>query len=1202
MVTPVIQPSFAAGELAPQLWGRVDLAKYATGAATLRNMFVDYRGGVSSRPGTLFCGPGFQPGGGGNSQPLLIPFIFSSEQAYVLELGAGFMRIVTQGGYILENPLNITAATNTTDLTITVPGNDFTIAQLVVVDDVVGLTRPTGISGVNGRTFSVQGVAGDVVTLAPAGPGLVNSTHWSAYVSGGTMSRVYTVDTPWQAEDLFALDYAQSVDVLTVVHPNYPPTNISRLAATDWTVEAVVIGSDLAAPLNVLVNQVVGSGGTGFQYFYVVTTINTVTNEESAPSLNAGGVNGDNATNIIQWNTSTSPSGGGYRIYKAAVVPSSSGAVGPYIFGYIGSSISNNFIDTNFEPDFAIVPPNNTNPFNAGPVASAQVIASSTGFLAPIVVPYNVQGGSGATFSANINAEGTVTSISVDSVGVGYTEPPQLSVIENNTVPGTGAIIAFNNTWVPVALNPAIYPPAQYPPPAIGWNPDPTSFSITSGGSNYHIPDITFGPTVPLPPGTLPSNIIGGGSGSFIGLITLVNGVAQTSNVVTGGVLTALGPITPVLPGTPCTITSDGLIPSVDPTIDWTIAIEDQPISSAYGVTVLDGTNFPGHVSYFDQRRFYGDSDLNPDGFWASRPGQFDNFDTSFPSQPGDSLSGTIVGEEVNAIASLTAMASGLIALTSGGAYQISGGTPGAALTPTTITAQAQAFSGASPLKPLRIGTDLVYKTARGSAIRDLAYNFYVNVYTGTDISALSSHLFYGRDIVQWAYAEEPFKLAWAVRDDGVMLSITYMKEQEIYGWARHDTCGQYGSVCVIPENGEDTAYVSVSRLVNGAYSFVTERIQSRTFGGNPAMNVPSDPEKAWCVDAGVQTQSITPDANITDGSPLSPGQIFSVTISDGGSGYPEFPYVQILDDTGTGAQISLTVVDGVITAGTVITAGIGYSNAVVEIAGGVGAAISVNLVNPWLFNIDGAGLVFSFTSDNIGQVLRVGGGRGVITSIPTAGGGLQAIAAMDIVPALLVPNATTQIMAPVVSGQWSLADVVTAVGGLDHLEGSAVQLVADGNVLSPAIVVDGCITLPQPASLVLVGAGFSAQVQTLRIDAGQPTIQSKRKAVRAVTLRVVDTRGVEVGPIFEQDYMVPVKERNDEDLNQPTKFQVGGGMQIAPYVNGPLSPNPLSYDDQRQIIMSIWNDNGQVCIQQNYPMPMTILADIIDLSVGDTA
>ena len=54
MVQSVIQHGFHAGEWAPALYARVDLAKYKAGAALLENFYVDYRGGASSRPGTRY--------------------------------------------------------------------------------------------------------------------------------------------------------------------------------------------------------------------------------------------------------------------------------------------------------------------------------------------------------------------------------------------------------------------------------------------------------------------------------------------------------------------------------------------------------------------------------------------------------------------------------------------------------------------------------------------------------------------------------------------------------------------------------------------------------------------------------------------------------------------------------------------------------------------------------------------------------------------------------------------------------------------------------------------------------------------------------------------------------------------------------------------------------------------------------------------
>ncbi len=54
MAISKIQPNFSGGEISPELFGRVDMAKYSSGCSTLRNFLVAYRGGAMTRPGTKF--------------------------------------------------------------------------------------------------------------------------------------------------------------------------------------------------------------------------------------------------------------------------------------------------------------------------------------------------------------------------------------------------------------------------------------------------------------------------------------------------------------------------------------------------------------------------------------------------------------------------------------------------------------------------------------------------------------------------------------------------------------------------------------------------------------------------------------------------------------------------------------------------------------------------------------------------------------------------------------------------------------------------------------------------------------------------------------------------------------------------------------------------------------------------------------------
>lgn len=93
-----IQPSFAGGELSAALYGRVDLAKYGVGLAMCRNAFVHAYGGVSNRPGTVFVAEAKYPG----KKVRLAAFQYSTEAAYVLEFGDGYIRFYKDGYRIEE--------------------------------------------------------------------------------------------------------------------------------------------------------------------------------------------------------------------------------------------------------------------------------------------------------------------------------------------------------------------------------------------------------------------------------------------------------------------------------------------------------------------------------------------------------------------------------------------------------------------------------------------------------------------------------------------------------------------------------------------------------------------------------------------------------------------------------------------------------------------------------------------------------------------------------------------------------------------------------------------------------------------------------------------------------------------------------------------------------------------------------------------
>lgn len=227
---------------------------------------------------------------------------------------------------------------------------------------------------------------------------------------------------------------------------------------------------------------------------------------------------------------------------------------------------------------------------------------------------------------------------------------------------------------------------------------------------------------------------------------------------------------------------------------------------------------YPSVVSYFQQRRVYASGPNAPDTYYMSQPGRYHNFDSRIPTIDSDAIIGSPWSLQVDGIQFMVTMPGGLVTLTGSSAWQLTGAagsslnpTP---ITPTSQTAQPQAYNGCSNhVPPIKINFDILYCQAKGSILRDLSYNFFTNIYTGMDLTYLSSQLFTGYTIREMAWCEEPLKIVWVTRNDGTMLSLTYLKEQEVMGWARHDTLGQWWSVCSVTEPPVDALYLVSERF-----------------------------------------------------------------------------------------------------------------------------------------------------------------------------------------------------------------------------------------------------------------------------------------------------------------------------------------------------------------------------------------------------
>jgi len=508
---------------------------------------------------------------------------------------------------------------------------------------------------------------------------------------------------------------------------------------------------------------------------------------------------------------------------------------------------------------------------------------------------------------------------------------------------------------------------------------------------------------------------------------------------------------------------------------------EDSPPTDR---TIFNGTDdYPATVTYHQQRLAFAQSNNDPQKVWMSQIGNYHNFNISEPLKDDDAVTFTIASSQVNEVRHLVAL-SDLVILTSGGEWLMVA-SDGKVVTPSSIAVKPQGYRGISEVPPLVIGNTIIYVQSKGSIVRDLAYALDSDSYTGNDLTVLSNHLFAGKNIKEWTFAQAPHSVVWTVLDDGSVAALTYLREHEVWGWSRHDTDGTFESTCSVAEGSEDATYFVVNRTINGTTKRYIERLQSRVF---------TDVADAFFVDSGLSY----------DGTHT--GSV-SMTLSGGSS----WTHTEDLTLTASSATFS---------------------------SGDVGNTIVITIGSDTLVCT-----INAYTSTT---VVTVKAGR----DVPTA---FRAVA----------------------STSW--AKGVDELSGLSHLEAKTVSILADGNVEAQQVVSSGAITISNPATKIHVGLPIQSDIETLNLELGQSTTQGKTKSVAAVTLRVESSRGGKIGP--DADRLTEFKQRAYEPYGTSTSLKSG---------------------DIRVAIASKWSTSGSIFYRQDDPLPMTLLAVIPEVAIGN--
>jgi hypothetical protein len=1209
MAVAQIQSSFAAGEISPELFGEVDLKKLGSAVTTGRNMFVCYRGGMLSRGGFALVGVCKQTlalaAGTSTGPPRNITFQFSNTQGYELEFGDNYLRFAYQGGYVVENPVAITGATQANPCVISVTGTPFANGDWVFASSVGGMTQ------LNGNTYIVAGAASGSFQLHDLQGNPVDATSFGAYTSGGSAYRLYTIATPYAAVDLPYLKVSQSADVMSLTCSNpitqteYPPYDLTRLSAIDWTLTQTDFDPVISPPARASAASAAQapSSGVNATFAYQVTAVDLDGAESIASPIAAchgADIQTEAGTNTVTW--ALVAGAVYYNVYRAPPSTDTGGSANPVpagsIFGFVGSAYGTQFPDSNPTSDISQTAPTHQNPFAPGQNLAVNITGGGSGLITvgytltttdgidfagfPLVNAGSLGGflitNPGQDFAPGDSIAFNGAGFASGSIEFGSTDPAPNDTITLDGVVWTfvSAITGPNQTLIQGALSATI----QLLVSNLSASPDPllsvASYAPDQNASNLIVTYKTAGAagnaytlaaSAAAPSGATLTG--GSGSGSMgvaaSGTVTFTGNPNNTNTIILDSVtwtfvtsgatgnqtniglslaatltqlqldLTASGNASIALANYAVSTTILTVTYKTVGTAGNAYALATGSAASAVsGPTLAGGTNasvtpsgtlaigptsgtYPGVNTYFQQRHFYANSFNDPDTFWASQTGLFRNFDTAIPTVATDAITASPWTEQVNGIQWLVPMPGGLLALTGQRAWQIVGEGSYALnvqpITPSTTQAQPQAFNGCSPtIQPIVVDQDVIYVESVGNTtVRDLAYNFFTSIYTGTDLTLLSSHLFLYQDMVYSAWARKPYKVMWACRDDGTMISLTYLKEQEIYGWARHDTQGLVLSVATVTEPPVNALYAIMQRFPPYAPAgiYTLERMDNRTW---------QTVEDAYAVDSGVSNPMTSPSCTL-------------------------------IASAATGAGVTFT-------------AGVG-----------------------------------SFSAGSVGQIIRMGGGVATVTGY---------IDAKHVTGTWNAPASNGAIGKPFsAAGNWTIATPVTSLNA-PHLAGMSVVALADGvPVTGLTVAASGAVSWGFAASDVKVGLSFLPQMQTPYAN-GPQIVQGARKVIPAVTLRLASSAtGFQVGTNQPDGSAQNPPQIGPAWTSMATgNLQAPTGGQLAPPVYtspGGQTVSGLMTGDIRIVGQGAeWNSKGQVAIQQPLPVALEVTAVLPEMLPGD--
>lgn len=225
------------------------------------------------------------------------------------------------------------------------------------------------------------------------------------------------------------------------------------------------------------------------------------------------------------------------------------------------------------------------------------------------------------------------------------------------------------------------------------------------------------------------------------------------------------------------------------------------------------GNGYPRAVALNGQRLLYAATPAQPQYLWGSFVA--DVLDFAKGTEDDQGFAFELDGARNSPIQHLVPSRR-LLALTDLDEMSVAGGgVEKTVITPTNVQKTDESSAGATYVRPLKAGNEILFVQAAGKKVHAIGYRYEIDGFNSPDRTIFAEHIT-GPGIVEMAYQKTPDPMLFCVRNDGVLAVCAYDMDQEVVGWGRWITQGNFESVTNVPTSTAEDAYVIVARTVGG--------------------------------------------------------------------------------------------------------------------------------------------------------------------------------------------------------------------------------------------------------------------------------------------------------------------------------------------------------------------------------------------------